>query len=76
MAAGSAIVASDLTGYRHVARADREAALVRPGDAAALRDALRHVLDDAALRQTLSDAGHLRAAEFSMTRLAEAFVER
>jgi phosphatidyl-myo-inositol alpha-mannosyltransferase len=76
MAAGSAIVASDLTGYRHVARADREAALVRPGDAAALRDALRHVLDDATLRQTLSDAGHRRAAEFSMTRLAEAYVER
>ncbi len=59
-----------------MARADREAVLVRPGDAAALRDTLRHVLDDAALRQTLSDAGHVRAAEFSMTRLAEAFAER
>jgi phosphatidylinositol alpha-mannosyltransferase len=76
MAAGSAIVASDLSGYRHVARADREAVLVRPGDAAALRDALRRVLDAAALRQALSEAGHRRAAEFSMSHLAEEFVDR
>lgn len=76
MAAGSAIVASDLTGYCHVARADREAVLVRPGDAAALRDALRRVLDDAVLRRALGEAGHRRAAEFSMTQLAKAFVDR
>jgi phosphatidylinositol alpha-mannosyltransferase len=76
MAAGTPTVASDLTGYRHVARADREAVLVRPGDAAALRDALRRVLDEDALRGALTEAGHRRAAEFSMTRLAEAFVDR
>lgn len=76
MAAGSAIVASDLTGYSHVARADREAVLVGPGQASVLRDALRRVLDDAALQRALSEAGHRRAAEFSMTRLAEAFVDR
>jgi phosphatidyl-myo-inositol alpha-mannosyltransferase len=76
MAAGSAIVASDLTGYRHVARAEREAVLVPPGDAAALRDALRRVLDDGALRSALVSEGRRRADEFSMDRLAAAFSDR
>ena len=40
MAAGTALVASDIDGYRTVSRADREALLVPPGDAGALRAAL------------------------------------
>ncbi len=76
MAAGTAIVASDLTGYRHVARADREALLVGAGDPAALRDALARGLADPGLRDSLVAEGRRRAAEFSMARLAEAFTER
>jgi phosphatidylinositol alpha-mannosyltransferase len=76
MAAGAAVVASDLTGYRDVARDGRDVLLVAPGDASALRDALGRVLRDAALQASLVTAGRARAAEFAMPRLAEAFVER
>lgn len=71
MAAGTPIVASDLTGYRHVARADREALLVPPGDPGALAEALARALADPSLRQRLVEEGRRRASEFSMTRLAE-----
>ena len=74
MASGTAVVASDLTGYRHVARGGREAVLVVPADAAALRVGLRRVLDDPPGRADLVAAGGERAAEFSMASLAEAFV--
>lgn len=76
MAARTAVVASDLTGYRHVAREGQEAVLVAPGDAGALTVALREVLDDPARQAALVAAGTIRAAEFSMATLAEAFVER
>jgi phosphatidylinositol alpha-mannosyltransferase len=71
MAAGAAVVASNLTGYRNVARAGEEALLVEPDDPGALRDALRRVLDDAAQRRALTEAGARRAEEFSFGRLAE-----
>ena len=74
MAAGSAVVASDIDGYRTVARQGREAVLVPPNDAVALRAELQRVLDDAALRERLVAAGRVRADEFSMTKLAERFV--
>ena len=50
--------------------------LVAPGDTGALTDALRSLLDDARRQEALVAAGTTRAAEFSMARLAEAFVER
>ncbi|MFN8026354.1 MAG: glycosyltransferase family 4 protein, partial [Acidimicrobiia bacterium] len=74
MAAGAVVVASDIDGYRTVARQDQEAVLVPPNDADALREALRRVLDDGALRRRLVAAGRARAEEFSMTGLAERFV--
>lgn len=76
MAAGTPLVASDLTGYRNVARDGREAVLFPPGDSGALRTALRRVLDEAPLRASLVARGSERAAEFSMTHLARAFVDR
>jgi phosphatidyl-myo-inositol alpha-mannosyltransferase len=75
MAAGSAVVASDIDGYRTVSRADREALLVPPGDADALRAALRTLLDDPARRAELVAEGRARAAEYSLTGLAGRFVE-
>jgi phosphatidylinositol alpha-mannosyltransferase len=75
MAAGAAVAASDIAGYRTVSRADREALLVPPGDALALRDALRRLLDDETARERLVAAGRLRADEFSMRRVAERFVD-
>lgn len=74
MAAGTPVVASDIPGYRDVARAGREALLVEPGDSAALSGALRRVLDDRALAAELVEAGTARAAGFSMERLAERYL--
>jgi phosphatidyl-myo-inositol alpha-mannosyltransferase len=76
MAAATPVVAADLMGYRHVARGGREAVLVEPDDAESLRAGLRRVLDDPGLRADLVAAGSARAAEFSMTSLAAAFLER
>ncbi len=76
MAAETPIVASDLPGYRKVIGAGAPAALlVPPGDPAALGMALRRVLEDPGLAASLAAAGEVRAAAFSMDRLAERYVE-
>lgn len=75
MAAGTPVVASDLPGYRNVAKGGGEAYLVAPGDVQALSSGLRRVLEDKQLASQLSEAGLRRAAEFSMARLAEIYVE-
>jgi phosphatidylinositol alpha-mannosyltransferase len=74
MAAHVPIVASDLPGYRNVARNGCEALLVRPGDAEALAGALRRVLTEPATAAALVAAGDARAATFSMDRLAERYL--
>lgn len=76
MAAGTAIVASELDGYAKVARSGVDALLTPPGDVAALGSALRSVLDDEALAAELVRSGQARAEEFSMRRLAEAYLAR
>lgn len=75
MAARTAIVAADLSGYRLVARPDRDGILVPPGDVDALGAALGRVLADDALRARLVASGTDRAREFSMDRLAERYLE-
>jgi len=75
MAAGAPIVASEIEGYQNVARRGEDALLVPPGDVTALRDALRRVLDDPALRARLVASGRERAEQFSMRRLAERYLE-
>ena len=75
MAAGAPIVASAIEGYQNVARAGQDALLVPPGDVAALRNALRRLLDDPVLRARLVASGRDRAEEFSMRRLAERYLE-
>ena len=75
MAAGTAVVASDIAGYRDVARDGREAVLVPAGDVAALTNGLRRVLDDPPLAARLVEAGTARAAGFSMERLAARYTD-
>jgi phosphatidylinositol alpha-mannosyltransferase len=75
MAASAPIVASDLPGYRNVARPDEHALLVEPGDPRALAAALSRVLDDGPLRRRLVEAGEVRASEFSMDLLAERYLD-
>ena len=74
MAAGTAVVASDIDGYRTVSRADREALLVPPGDTEMLRAGLRTLLDEPVRRAQLVAEGSRRADEFSMDHLAELFL--
>ena len=76
MAAGTAIVASDLPGYRRVARPDIDALLTPPGDTLALATALKRVLGDEDLAQALRASGSERAEAFSMAALADEYVAR
>lgn len=76
MAAGTVVVASDIAGYRNVARHDLDSLLVKPGDPLVLAKALNRVLGDADLADRLRSTGSVRAAEHSMDRLATAYVER
>jgi phosphatidylinositol alpha-mannosyltransferase len=75
MAAGTALVASDLDGHRNVATDGVDAVLVPVGDAAALGRALRDLLADPRRRAELAAAGRRRAGELSMQRLACRYVE-
>jgi phosphatidylinositol alpha-mannosyltransferase len=76
MAAGTPIVASDLDGYRLVARDGRDAHLVPPGDPQALARGIELLLSDGAEAARLAASGECRAAEFSMSGLAEQYLER
>lgn len=69
MAAGAAVIASAIPGYRDVARDGIEALLVPPGDARALGDSMENVLRDSQLRQNLITAGLVRAEEFSVDKV-------
>ncbi len=78
MAAGCAVVASDIGGYREAAGG--HATLVAPNDPAALAGALTAALSDASSRTGRSAPGTLDAARayaegWSMTRLAERYME-
>jgi phosphatidylinositol alpha-mannosyltransferase len=74
MAASTPIVASDLPGYRNVARHGVEALLVPPDDPAALARAITRVLEEPSTAATLVAGGEARAAEFAMDRLAERYL--
>jgi phosphatidylinositol alpha-mannosyltransferase len=75
MAAEAAIVASDLSGYRLVARPDHDGLLVPPNDPVALAQALNRVLADDTCRAALVASGIDRAKEFSMDTLADRYLE-
>ncbi len=76
MAAGTPVVASDIPGYRNVARPGLDAVMPPAGDAAALARALRTVLTDDAVADELRRAGTSRAEELSMDRLAGLYEDR
>jgi phosphatidylinositol alpha-mannosyltransferase len=75
MAARTPIVASDLDGYRNVARSGADALLVPPGDPRALGAALREVISNPSCAEALVTSGQQRAEEFSMDNLAHRYVE-
>ncbi len=73
MAARTAVVATQLPGYANVARADRDALLVTPGDARALAAALHRALFEPDLNAGLVASGAERSAGFAMEALAERY---
>ncbi len=75
MAAGTPVVASDLSGYRRVARADRDAILVPAGDEAALAGALKEALAGGEVVAARVESASQRAATFSLDALARRYLD-
>jgi phosphatidylinositol alpha-mannosyltransferase len=75
MAAGTAVVASSLDGYRNVATNGIDSILAPPGDVPALAEALEMALGDHQLATRLREAGERRAEQFAMSALADRYVE-
>jgi phosphatidylinositol alpha-mannosyltransferase len=69
MAAGTAIVASDIHGYKGVVRRGREALLVPPNEPKPLAAAIARLLRDDDLRAEMATAGRERAQDFSWERV-------
>ncbi len=64
MAAGSAVVASDIHGYKRVVQRNVSGLLVEPRDPDALAAALERLIKDPDLRARLGEAGARRAPEY------------
>jgi glycosyltransferase involved in cell wall biosynthesis len=72
MAAGVPVVASAVGGIPELVDPDVTGILVPPGDAAALADALRRLIQDPALREQMGGKARAAArARFSHTRVAD-----
>lgn len=69
MAAGTAIVCSDIHGYKGVVRRDRDALLVPPRDPKSLAAAIGRLVADDDLRERMAASGLSRAREFSWERV-------
>ncbi|MEA2520214.1 MAG: phosphatidyl-myo-inositol alpha-mannosyltransferase [Chloroflexota bacterium] len=69
MAAGTAIVASDIHGYKGVVRRGREGLLVPPNEPKEIAGSIARLLNDDDLRVAIGKAGQERAQEFSWERV-------
>ncbi len=74
-AARTPVVASNIPGYRDVARDDLDSLLVAPGDALALAEALRALALDPERRARMAVAARERAERFSWAHVAEEVVD-
>jgi glycosyltransferase involved in cell wall biosynthesis len=74
LAAGTAVVASDLPSVREIAGFEH-ALLVRPDDPQALAAGLRRVMTDSGLRGQLSRNARRRVLDFTWKRRAERFIQ-
>src|SRR4051794_8603716 len=73
-AAGTPVVASDIAGYRDVARDGVDGVLVPPGDPAALGEALHDLAVDPERRARMGEAARERAQRFAWSHVAEEVV--
>jgi phosphatidyl-myo-inositol alpha-mannosyltransferase len=69
-ASGTPVVASNIAGYRDVARHGRDGLLVPAGDAVALGEALLELASDPARRSEMADAARERAERFAWPTVA------
>jgi len=69
MAAGTAIVCSDIHGYKGVVRRDRDALLVPPREPKALAAAIGRLIANDDLRARMASSGLSRAQDFSWERV-------
>jgi phosphatidylinositol alpha-mannosyltransferase len=74
-ASSTPVVASDIPGYRDVARDGIDGLLVPPGDALALAEALRALALDPSRRAEMARAARERAKRFSWAHVAEEVAE-
>jgi phosphatidyl-myo-inositol alpha-mannosyltransferase len=74
-AAATPVVASNIPGYRDVARDGVDGLLVAPGDALALAEALRALALDPARRRAMAAAARERAERFSWAHVAAEVTE-
>ncbi len=75
MAAGTPIVASDISGYALVARNGADALLVEPHDVDALADGLTSALAGGDAVRARVESGRERVNGFSMESLADLYIE-
>ena len=71
MAAGRAVVASDIPGYRSVVNPGENGVLFEPGNVPALARTLAALVDDPARRAALAERGRARALQFAWPRVTE-----
>jgi phosphatidylinositol alpha-mannosyltransferase len=74
-ATGTPVVCSDIAGYRDVARDGVDGVLVRPGDPAALGEALHELALDPARRERMSESARERAQRFGWETIAGEVME-
>lgn len=75
MAAGRAVVASDIHGYKKVVQRNVTGLLVEPKDPSALCIALARLVEDPALRERFGAAGAERASEFDWAHVTAQLVD-
>ncbi len=71
MAAGRAVVASDIPGYRSVVTDGRQGRLVPPGDPAALAEAIGALVGNASLRHAAAAEGRRTVSRFDWEVIAD-----
>ncbi len=75
MAAGRAVVASDIHGYKKVVQRNVTGLLVEPKDPDAICRAIAQLIEDPALRDRLGAAGARRAIDFDWAHVARQLVD-
>ena len=70
MAVGTAIVTTNIKGYKEVVRDGHEALLVPPKNSHALRDAIQRLIDDPMLKKRLGEQGLLSVRQYAWTTVA------